>query len=56
VLSISLGLPKFQIVKQELLSYGYVIHVEKQRHKNVVHIVGFLLPLSMTDGHGKYGI
>jgi transposase len=29
VLSIPLGLPEFKVIKQELLSYGYAIHVEK---------------------------
>jgi transposase len=56
VLSISLGLPEFQIVKQELLSYGYAIHVEKTETQERCPHVGFLLPLSMTDGHEKYGI
>ncbi len=29
MLSIPLGLPEFKVIKQELLSYGYAIHVEK---------------------------
>ncbi|ASA96134.1 hypothetical protein CA592_04445 [Anoxybacillus flavithermus] len=29
MLSIPLGLPKFKVIKQELHSYGYAIHVEK---------------------------
>ncbi|AHA58175.1 transposase(IS204/IS1001) (plasmid) [Geobacillus genomosp. 3] len=29
MLSIPLGLPELKVIKQELLSYGYAIHVEK---------------------------
>ncbi len=29
MLSIPLGLPEFKVIKQELHSYGYAIHVEK---------------------------
>jgi transposase len=42
VLSISLGLPEFQIVKQELLSYGYAIHVEKTETQERCPHCGFL--------------
>uniref|UniRef100_A0A7U4DMP4 Transposase IS204/IS1001/IS1096/IS1165 family protein n=1 Tax=Geobacillus sp. (strain Y4.1MC1) TaxID=581103 RepID=A0A7U4DMP4_GEOS0 len=42
MLSISLGLPEFQIVKQELLSYGYAIHVEKTETQERCPHCGFL--------------
>jgi transposase len=41
VLSISLELPEFQMVKQELLSYGYVIHVEKTETQERCLYCGF---------------
>lgn len=42
MLSISLGLPEFQIVKQELLFYGYAIHVEKKETQERCPYCGFL--------------
>jgi hypothetical protein len=51
VLSIPLGLPK--VIKQELLSYGYAIHVEKTETQERCPHCGFALPLSTAGGHGK---
>ncbi|KHF27270.1 hypothetical protein LR68_03914 [Anoxybacillus sp. BCO1] len=56
MLSISLELPEFKVIKQELLSYGYAIHVEKTEAQERCLIVGLPLPLSTTDGQEKYGI
>jgi transposase len=49
VLSISLGLSEFQIVKQELLSYGYAIHVEKTETQERCPHCGF----STSSAHDR---
>ncbi|CAM4104570.1 hypothetical protein Gste01_02351 [Geobacillus stearothermophilus ATCC 7953] len=44
MLSIPLGLPELKVIKQELHSYGYAIHIEKTETLLSERVVSGFLP------------
>lgn len=54
--SVSLELPEFEVVNQEILPIHYLVHFGKKMRRNDVLIVGFSHLLSTTEGQGKFGI